>query len=136
MNEEDVGHISIKTRERALTLAENAKKLGLRSGDIRYNSHDDFMCFWFTNGFKYIIVFCTPLSYLVESHDDGPGEEVIASYSIVKNVRNFLFYLRAQKMIPFEEYLSSIVPEDVNAKDVLRKFMEAQGDADNKDVED
>ena len=120
-------NISTKTREKAIVLAENARKIGLHPGTIRFNSKEDFMSFWFTNGLKYIIVFCSPYGYLAEIHTTKDSGDIIAEYSAIKNIRHFLYHIRKQKLVSFENYFEELAElADMNegeVEDIVQQFM-------------
>ena len=126
---QNADHISAKTRERAMVLAENAKKMGLNPGNIRFNSRWDFMSFWFTNGLKYIIVFCSPSGYLAEVHTEQ-GDEVKANYLGIKNIRNFLFAIRKEGLESFDKYHAELAEladlDESEVKDIVEQFLDEE----------
>ncbi len=124
---DDVDHISAKTREKAMTLAESAKGIGLDPGGMRFNSTEDFMSFWFTNGLCYIIVFCTPDGYMAEVHKTKDGV-VAPEYTMPKNIRNFLFYIKKLGLSSFDDYFADLAEladmDDAEIKDIVQQLMD------------
>ena len=126
---EDVEHISPKTREKAITLAENAQAVGIKPGTIRFNNKDDFMCFWFSNGLKIVIVFCTPYCYMVEIHSTKDGENE-PQYVLPKNIRHFLCWLKKENMVSFDEYYKELAElidmgdEEIN--DIISRYKDEE----------
>ncbi len=87
-------HLSKKTRERAFILARNAKTIGIPLGAVRFTPHHDYMSYYLTDSSNYVIIFCTPLGYLVELWVDDEGTGVTPSFFAVKNIRHFLQRLK------------------------------------------
>lgn len=114
---DNFSHISTKTRQRAITLAENANGLGMDPGTVHFDEIHDFMGFWFTNGLIYVLIFCTPMGYLTETYETNEDGEESESFGFVKNIRHFLYYLRKNDLESFDEYISDI--DDVDLEDVL-----------------
>lgn len=124
---DNVDHISPKTREKAMTLAENAKAIGLDAGKIRYNNSEDFMSFWFTNGLTFIIVFCTPYGYMAEIHTTEEGE-VKPTFSLPKNIRHFLYFIKREGLTSFDQYHEELAElanlDDADLEDIIQQFMD------------
>ncbi len=86
-----LGHLSKDTRKRAFVLARNAKSVGIPLGNVRFSPSHDYMSYYLTNSSSYIIIFCTPLGYLVEMWAEGPkGALIEPSYFGIRNIRHFL----------------------------------------------
>lgn len=115
--------ISKKTQDKAIKLGKVAESLSINPGYIRFNNEDDFMSYWFTNGTIYLIVFCTPSCYLAEIYtkDKEAPTEYSAEYSAVKNIRNFLLYIRKSNLISFDSYFNNL---DIHDVETLREFLD------------
>lgn len=125
---DDVDHITAKTREKAMTLAENAQSIGLKPGTIRFNDKDDFMCFWFSNGISIAIIFCTPDGYMAEIH--STGDDSPPHYTMPKNIRHFLYWMKKENMVSFEDYYRELAElidmsnDDLN--DIIQKYIDEE----------
>lgn len=122
----DGKNISAATREKALVLIECAKGIGINPGTFRFNNTQDVVSFWFTNGLLYIIIFCSPHGYLIEIHSSDQLSAL--SYGIVKNIRNFLFFVRKKKLECVDEYFTklaeSVELDDEDLRDIVDEIEE------------
>jgi hypothetical protein len=109
---DDAGHISMETRERALTFIESAEKISFTHDSPLYTAPGaggkDYMYFAFTDGMVYIFLFCTPEGYLVETHDTDVEGATLVNYAVVKNVRNYIFWLVKSGMEGLQSYFNEI----------------------------
>ena len=123
-------NITHATREKAIALVECAKKIGLNPGNTRYNSSSNFMSYWFTNGLRYIIVFCQPNGYMAEIYETNDDGEIESQFSAIKNIRNFLLYIKREKIQSFDDYfneLSEFVDMDDNdVKNIVQQFLKEE----------
>lgn len=123
---ENAGHISMETRERVITFVETADKLSFEYDTPLYTEDTekgkDYMYFAFTNGLAYIFLFCTPLGYLAEIHDTDVEGATQVDFATVKNIRNYIFWLRKEEMVGLQSYYdkfkkdSGLTDEEINKK--------------------
>ena len=87
-------HISPATILKAAKLAKNAKSIGFFAGNVYWDDHGDNVYFMFTNKHHdLILVHCCPYSYFVEKFDND-NDIPVKSYSMVKNIRHLMFWIR------------------------------------------
>lgn len=86
--------VSAATIKKARLLAKNALEIDINPGTVRWVDGLDMLFFMFTNGPDLCIVFCSPSSYLVELHTEDDCGDLNENYFMLKNIRNWLFYLR------------------------------------------
>jgi len=124
-----MGEVSAKTRERALTLAENAAGINLHVGNCRRSKDQDFLAFFLTNGAAVSVIFCTPSGYLVEYWESNHGILLAPEFSCVKNIRHYLYTLRKENFISFDKYYEDLADlVDFNAADIKEILEEFFGD--------
>lgn len=101
--------VSVETIRRAGRLAKNALGIDLNPGTVRWIEGKDLLFFMLTNGPDLSIIFCSPSCYFVELHRETEDGELFEEFLMIKNIRNWLFYLRrnnyhdCEHMIEFEE---------------------------------
>lgn len=120
--EDSLGHISRKTRERAHIMSKNALALGIELGDLRFTPQYDYLSYYLANGTSYLIVFCTPLGYLVERWEEDEEGHISTEFSFVRNIRHFLQWALREGYEDVEALFDS-EDEDEGPQD-LRSFLE------------
>jgi len=86
--------VSAETINRAARVAESALKIDLNPGTVRWVDGKDMLFFMFTNGPDLSIIFCSPYSFFVEMHTEDEYGGLHENYLMIKNIRNWLFWLK------------------------------------------
>ena len=87
-------NVSLPTIKRARKLADNALKADMNPGTVRWVDNKDMLFFMLTNGPDLCVTFCAPTCYLVEYHSEDETGWLDEDYFMLKNIRNWLFYLK------------------------------------------
>lgn len=95
---------SIDTLKRATKVGAIAKKIGMDIGPVRDNAAQfgDMVFFMLSNGPDVCIIRSTRYAYFVEYYWDAHRGGYESDYLMIKNIRNFLFYLKKRKFVDFD----------------------------------
>ena len=95
---------STATLKRATKIGSIATKIGMDAGPVRDNPEKfgDMVFFMLSNGPDVCIIRCTAYAYFVEYYWDAHRGGLEIDYFMVKNIRNFLFYLRKRGFEDFD----------------------------------
>jgi len=115
---------SIETLKRATKVGNAAKKMDLEIGPVRDNAEEfgDMVFFMLSNGPDVCILRCTRYAYFIEYYWNAHRGGQDADYFMVKNVRNFLFYMKRNKFVDFDIW-DTRIEESLNQGDTTVEEM-------------
>lgn len=101
---------SINTLKLAIKIGHIAKKIGMDVGLVRDNpkKYGDMVFFMLSNGPDVCIIQCTRYAYFVEYYWDAHRGGLNSDYFMIKNIRNFLFYLKKRNFVDFDTWDTKI----------------------------
>lgn len=88
-------HVTAKTILRAKRLYDNAVKLDVWPGHVRWGDDtlkgSDYLFFIFMNKYNhFLVIYCSPGGYFIEFDSDDDNGNVHTEFSMVKNIRHQL----------------------------------------------
>ncbi len=101
---------STTTLKQATQIGRIAKKIGMDVGPVRDNpdKFGDMIFFMLSNGPDVCIIRCTAYAYFVEYYWDAHRGGFDSDYFMIKNIRNFLFYLKKRNFEDFDTWDAKI----------------------------
>ena len=95
---------STATLKQATKIGRIADKIGIDVGPVRDNAEEfgDMVFFMLSNGPDVCIIRCTRYAYFIEYYWDAHRGGFEVDYLMIKNIRNFLFYLKKHNFQDFD----------------------------------
>ncbi len=102
--------ISLATARKAYKCGRNAENIGLDIGPVRFQGSQwgNVIAFYVSNGPDIVVIFCSEHLYFAEYYHGAHTGGTDYTFLAIKNIRNFLYYLKRKRFVDFDKVDSEI----------------------------